>query len=237
MPSASPYGSSADELWPKSEYPDRDEASGEGGLRERVVDVAGRVGEGVSEAVGGVRERASELSHAAGAGLIGPAIRCAMPAALSAIAPEPRVGALPGRAKVMRHGLDTLIEDQPLVAGAIAMALGAAVGGALPRSRMEDQMFGEQSDRAMEAARTLAKEQGAKVQATAGAVMDEAMNIAGEAAGGTWGETALGGRDRRFSGGQGPRGGKPAARGKRDRHQRGGERSSRWLGSAVALRP
>ena len=81
----------------------------------------------------------------------------------------------------MRHGLDTLIEDQPLVAGAIAMALGAAVGGALPRSRIEDQMFGEQSDRAMEAARTLAKEQGAKVQATAGAVMDEAMNIAGEA--------------------------------------------------------
>ena len=81
----------------------------------------------------------------------------------------------------MRHGLDTLIEDQPLVAGAIAMALGAAVGGALPRSRIEDQMFGEQSDRAMEAARTLAKDQGAKVQATASAVVDEALNIAGEA--------------------------------------------------------
>ena len=81
----------------------------------------------------------------------------------------------------MRHGLDTLIEDQPLVAGAIAMALGAAVGGALPRSRVEDQMFGEQSDRAMETARTLAKEQGAKVQATASAVVDEALNIADEA--------------------------------------------------------
>ena len=81
----------------------------------------------------------------------------------------------------MRHGLDTLIEDQPLVAGAIAMALGAAVGGALPRSRVEDQMFGEQSDRAMEAVRTLAKDQGAKVQATASAVVDEALNIADEA--------------------------------------------------------
>jgi hypothetical protein len=81
----------------------------------------------------------------------------------------------------MRHGLDTLIEDQPLVAGAIAMALGAAVGGALPRSRIEDQIFGEQSDRAMEAARTLASDQGAKVQATASAVVDEALNIAGEA--------------------------------------------------------
>ena len=81
----------------------------------------------------------------------------------------------------MRHGLDTLMEDQPLVVGAIAMALGAAVGGALPRSRVEDRMFGEQSDRAMETVRTLAKEQGAKVQATASAVVDEALNIADEA--------------------------------------------------------
>ena len=81
----------------------------------------------------------------------------------------------------MRHGLDTLIEDQPLVVGAIAMALGAAVGGALPRSRVEDRMFGEQSDRAMETVRTLAKDQGAKVQATASAVVDEALNIADEA--------------------------------------------------------
>ena len=86
-----------------------------------------------------------------------------------------------GTSQYMRNGLDTLIEDQPLVAGAIAMALGAAVGGALPRSRVEDRMFGEQSDRAMETVRTLAKDQGAKVQATASAVVDEALNIAGEA--------------------------------------------------------
>ena len=61
------------------------------------------------------------------------------------------------------------------------MALGAAVGGALPRSRVEDEMFGEQSDRAVETVRSLAKEQGAIVQATASAVVDEAVNIAEEA--------------------------------------------------------
>ena len=43
-------------------------------------------------------------------------------------------------------------------------------------------MFGDQSDRAMETVRTLAKDQGAKVQATASAVVDEAMDIADEAA-------------------------------------------------------
>ena len=179
LPGASAYGSSDDRSWP--EYPDRDDASGEGGLRDRVADVAGRVGEGVSEAVEGVRERASELSHAAGAGLhrAGDTMRDAGSAVRHRAGAARRSAA--GTGRDMRHGLDTLIEDQPLVAGAIAMALGAAVGGALPRSRMEDQMFGEQSDRAMEAARTLASDQGAKVQATASAVVDEALNIADEA--------------------------------------------------------
>ena len=163
------------------EDPDRDDASGEGGLRERVADVAGRVGEGVSEVVEGVRERASGLSHAAGAELhrAGDTMRDAG-GAVRHRAGAARRGAA-GTGRDMRHGLDTLIEDQPLVAGAIAMALGAAVGGSLPRSRLEDQMFGEQSDRALEAARTLAKDQGAKVQATATAVVDEALNIADEA--------------------------------------------------------
>ena len=42
-------------------------------------------------------------------------------------------------------------------------------------------MFGAQSDQAMETVRTLAKDQGAKVQATASAVVGEALNIADEA--------------------------------------------------------
>ena len=180
-PSASTSGSSAGGTWPNSEYPDRDTASGEGGLRERVADIAGRVGDEVSETVGGLRERASDLSHSAGAGLdqAGDAIREAGGAVRHRAGAARRRAA--GTGRDMRHGLDTLIEDQPLVAGAIAMALGAAVGGALPRSRVEDRMFGEQSDRAMETVRTLAKDQGAKVQATASAVVDEALNIADEA--------------------------------------------------------
>ena len=182
MPSASSYESSAEGAWPRSEYSDPSTETEEGGLRERVADVAGRVGEGVSDAVAGVRERASEISHSAGARLAraGDTIREAG-GAVTHRAGAVRRSAV-GTSHSMRNGLDTLIEDQPLVAGAIAMALGAAVGGALPRSRVEDRMFGEQSDRAMETVRTLAKDQGAKVQATASAVVDEALNIADEAA-------------------------------------------------------
>ena len=181
MPSASSYGSSAEGAWPRSEYSDPSAETEEGGLRERVADVAGRVGEGVSDAVAGVRERASEMSHSAGARLAraGDTIRGAGGAVRHRAGAARRSAA--GTSDYMRNGLDTLIEDQPLVAGAIAMALGAAVGGALPRSRVEDRMFGEQSDRAMETVRTLAKDQGAKVQATASAVVDEALNIADEA--------------------------------------------------------
>ena len=179
--SALPYGSSTDGSWLNAENSDAETSSSEGGLRERVADVASRVGEGVSEAVKGVGERASEVSHAAGAGLTraGETVREAGGAVRHRAGAARRSAA--GTGRNVRHGLDTLMEDQPLVAGAIALALGAAVGGALPRSRVEDRMFGEQSDGAMETARTLAKEQGAKVQATASAVVDEALNIADEA--------------------------------------------------------
>ena len=128
-----------------------------------------------------VRERPSDVAHSASAeAASGRRPSCARPAAPSAMAPVPRVAARLGRTVDMRRGLDTLIEEQPLVAGAIAMALGAAVGGALPRSEVEDPIFGG-SDRAMGSVRNLATEQGAKVQATASAVVDEAVNIAGEA--------------------------------------------------------
>ena len=176
-----PTKAAADGSWPNLDYADRDAAPREGGLRERVADVAGRVGEGVSEAVGGVRERASEVAHSASSRLhqAGDTIREAGGAVRDRASAARRSAA--GTSRDMRNGLDTLIEDQPLVAGAIAMAFGAAVGGALPRSRVEDRMFGEQSDRAMETVRSVAKDQGAKVQATASAVVDEALNIAGEA--------------------------------------------------------
>jgi Protein of unknown function (DUF3618) len=179
--SGSIYGGSRDDSWPNPEYPESDTASSEGGLRERVADIAGRVGEGVSETVETLRDRASDVSHSASARLhqAGDTIREAGGAVRHRAGAARRRAA--GTGRDMRHGLDGLIEDQPLVLGAIAMALGAAVGGALPRSRVEDRMFGAQSDRAMETVRTLAKDQGAKVQATASAVVGEAVNIADEA--------------------------------------------------------
>ena len=178
---ASAVGSTSYGAWPNPEYTESDTASSEGGLRERVADIAGRVGDEVPRLskVCATAPRTSRTPRAPAS--IRPGTPSGRPVELSVIAPEPHAGGQLVRAGDMRRGLDSLFEDQPLVLGAIAMALGAAVGGALPRSRVEDRMFGAQSDRAMETVRTLAKDQGAKVQATASAVVGEALNIADEA--------------------------------------------------------
>jgi hypothetical protein len=76
--------------------------------------------------------------------------------------------------------VDDMMQDQPLVLGALALAVGAAIGGALPRSRAEDRMFGEHADRAKDEIRSLAESEGRKVKATAEAVADEARSIADE---------------------------------------------------------
>ncbi len=39
-----------------------------------------------------------------------------------------------------------IIEQQPLVLGAIGLAVGALVGAMLPRTRMEDEYLGEARD-------------------------------------------------------------------------------------------
>ena len=180
------FGVSGDQTggsWTGSARSDDDPASSSDGLGQRAADVAGKIGEAVSDTVEGLRDRASDFTHAAGSRL-GDAGNVVREAGSSARhhAGAVRRGAA-GTGRDMRQGLDSLMEEQPLVLGAIAMALGAAVGGALPRSRIEDKMFGEQSDRALETVRTLAEDQGAKVQATASAVVDEALNIANEVSG------------------------------------------------------
>lgn len=73
-----------------------------------------------------------------------------------------------------------LFEDQPLVAGALALAVGAAIGAALPRSRVEDDYMGAQSDQLMQDAERIFEEEKQKLTQVAGAATDEAKKIAAE---------------------------------------------------------
>lgn len=81
-----------------------------------------------------------------------------------------------------RDGLDDLMEEQPLVIGALALAIGAAIGGALPRTQREDEWVGEESDRLYDEARSTVLDEAAKARAVGERVADEASEMADEVA-------------------------------------------------------
>jgi len=66
-----------------------------------------------------------------------------------------------------RGSFEQLLEDNPLAVGAIALALGAAVGLAAPSTPKENEMFGEARDRLMDRAQSTARDAMQKAQRVA----------------------------------------------------------------------
>lgn len=73
-----------------------------------------------------------------------------------------------------------LFEEQPLIAGALALALGAAIGAALPHTRFEDEHFGETSDELIREAERIFTEERAKLGSTLEKAADDAANAHAE---------------------------------------------------------
>ncbi|MDQ3130188.1 MAG: DUF3618 domain-containing protein [Acidobacteriota bacterium] len=69
-----------------------------------------------------------------------------------------------------REQYDYYIEENPLAVGAVALALGAAVGLSIPSTRYEGQLLGETRDNLL-----------AKAQDAAGDLVDKVKQVAGEA--------------------------------------------------------
>jgi hypothetical protein len=67
-----------------------------------------------------------------------------------------------GGASRMGSGLSRSVSDildrEPLVLGALGLALGSAIGALLPRTEIEDRYFGETSDRLRHQAEEMARE-------------------------------------------------------------------------------
>ncbi|MDT0682768.1 DUF3618 domain-containing protein [Roseicyclus sp. F158] len=70
--------------------------------------------------------------------------------------------------------------DQPLVVGAAFLALGAAVGAALPRTRFEDDTFGDYSDHMMDEAEAIYRDERERLERAAKAAAGEAETVARE---------------------------------------------------------
>lgn len=94
-------------------------------------------------------------------------------------AQEARSSAMAGARRGKDRSLD-MFEEQPLIAGALALTVGVAIGAVLPRTGFEDEHFGAQSDELIHEAERILSEERAKIGAVGGAAMDEARDIARE---------------------------------------------------------
>jgi len=74
------------------------------------------------------------------------------------------------------------MDENPLAVGAVALALGAAVGMAFPSTQVENRLMGDTREQLMSKAQETAREALDKVQQAAGNVGDTVKQVAGEVA-------------------------------------------------------
>jgi hypothetical protein len=78
----------------------------------------------------------------------------------------------------MRSGFFETLHEQPLVLGALGLAVGAAIGASLPTTEREDEWLGEAGDRLKDGARRLTREQLERARAAGRAAYEAAIEEA-----------------------------------------------------------
>jgi ElaB/YqjD/DUF883 family membrane-anchored ribosome-binding protein len=81
-------------------------------------------------------------------------------------------------ARDLSDSASALLHDQPLVMGALGFAIGAALGGAIPETRMEDRMMGDTRDALKDSTTAMAAEQYEKAKDVAKKTVEEVQNEA-----------------------------------------------------------
>ncbi len=171
---------------------------GEEGIGGSASSVASTVSETISDAGSSLSGAASSAGSTIADGA--KAVKSGLAAARDRVAEgteelteEARQRVIAARQKAMEMGRNTsqsvtqgadaavdFYDRQPLVIGALALAVGAALGGALPRTRAEDDLIGGQSDALYAEAERIFEEEKSKAMAVVKAVKDEVKDIATE---------------------------------------------------------
>ena len=74
----------------------------------------------------------------------------------------------------VRDGFNSLLTEQPLLLGALGIAVGAAIGAALPATEQEDRLFGSARDKALSEVKQRGAESYEQVREKVNAVGEEA---------------------------------------------------------------
>lgn len=178
-----------------------------GNVAGQAGDLAGRAGEAIGDAAGSVGatvgDAASTVGHAAGsaASTVGHAAGSAVStvgevvgsaastvgetASNLASATQETAGNLVEGAQYqamrLEDGFQRVLRTNPLAVGAVTLALGTAIGLALPQTARENQLMGEARDTLVERAQDLAQETIGKVQTVAteagSAVQDSVQSV------------------------------------------------------------
>jgi ElaB/YqjD/DUF883 family membrane-anchored ribosome-binding protein len=149
---------------------DRDEFGTDASVRNRVGEYASSARQAVSDYAASARETASDYAASAKETVN----EYAATAASTARSATQRVGSA---ARSSYRSADSWVHENPLAAGAIAIAVGAAVGLAVRATEYEDRVLGETRDQAMARAREVANNLKANVTEKVATV---AENVVGE---------------------------------------------------------
>lgn len=156
-----------------------------GNVAGHVGDLAGQVGGTVGGAAGTVGHAAGSAAGAVGETVGNAASALGTTASNLASGTAETAGNLADQAQYqamrLEDGFQRVLRESPLAVGAVTLALGAAVGLALPQTQRENQLLGEARDNLVERAQGLAQETLGKVQNVAteatSAVQDSAQAV------------------------------------------------------------
>lgn len=123
------------------------------GAKETLKDVAGHTQEAAGHLADQAREKVHDLGHVAH-----------------------------DQKHLAEARVNQTVQDSPLAAGIVALALGAAVGLLAPGTEPEKQLLGHTGGKIMESAQTAAHDTLHKVQNVAGRVVEEVGHVAADAA-------------------------------------------------------
>jgi len=150
--------------------------SGVGRLADGVSGLASNAAEGISELSSGAKEMAQRTFETAGEAAADGAERLSSTTAdagsrLSEQAGSAAQGAT-AFAGAVQGNLAETFERQPLLVGVVGLAIGAAIAGAFPKTRFEEEMIGDQAGAAKDKVQTLASEQAENLGSIANRAMD-----------------------------------------------------------------